>query len=267
MTDLPRRTLLVSVGPQILSYYKDRAGGRTPLIKLAAGRMTCDATGALLLLHKGVSELGGTLLITDAYRSAQVQRAARAKYETWLAAGKPSPRTDFYNKKTMKAAFVSRPGRSFHNAGRAIDIAHMYAAPESVPRDKKLDWLWDVAKPLGWRPIIKAPNESQSEAWHFDFMGPWASTYDRLGYGQAAMCAVLDLGHGIALYSRPWKRWVQAQIHRAGQDIGDVDGLWGKRTRGGAEALGVERLLGERIALSEALCALITPPQPSSVAV
>ena len=236
---LPARTPLVSVDTSILSYYENRSGSRTPLHELNGGQMTPDAAAALLALSKACAAKGGSLLITDCFRSVAFQAKTRKRYENWLAAGKPSPRTAAYDKKTMKAAFVSRPGRSFHNSGRAVDIAHMLAAPDDVPRNEKLDWLWDVAKPLGWAPIIKDPREGQSEAWHFDFRGPWQGTFDRLGYGQGAMCGVLDLGLGEDVYPRAWERWVQAQIHRAGHDIGDVDGYWGRMTKAGAESLGV----------------------------
>tara|TARA_Y100000310_G_C20504000_1_gene725472 strand:- start:16 stop:732 length:717 start_codon:yes stop_codon:yes gene_type:complete len=238
--------------------------------------MVPDAAAALLQLHARVDELGGTLFVSDCYRSPEVQGKARKKYERWLAAGKPSPRSAEYDKTTMKGAFVSRPGRSNHNAGRAVDLDHMHAAPDDVPRNEKLDWLWDVAIPLGWKPIIKSPREGQSEAWHFDFLGPWQVVRDRLDYGQTAMCGVLDHGGGEDLYDRAWERWVQAQIHRAGPDIGDVDGWFGRMTKAGADALGIEYLFApkythhrvflpaEREALEAALIAL--PSVGTSVA-
>lgn len=241
------RTSLVPVHPEILSYYKDKAGNRIHLDQLRGGKLTPDAGEALYRLHARVSEEGGTLLVSDCYRSPEVQAKARKKYENWVAAGKPSPRTDAYDRKTMKGAFVSRSGRSNHNAGRAVDLAHMLAAPESVPRDKKLDWLWDIAIPIGWKPIIKSPREGQSEAWHFDFLGPWQVVRDRLDYGQTAMAGVLDHGGGVDLYARPWERWVQAQIHRVGPvDIGDIDGLFGSMTLAGIEELGLTSLFGPR---------------------
>jgi len=251
---LPTRTTLVAVDESILSYY-ERDGERIPLWALRGGQMTPDAAAALLALSKSCAENGGQLLISDCFRSVEFQAKTRKKYENWLAAGKPSRRSAEYDKKTMKGAFVSRPGRSFHNCGRAVDIAHMLAAPDDVPKDQKLDWLWDVAKPLGWAPIIKDPREGQSEAWHFDWRGPWQPVYERLGYAQTAMCGVLDLGLGEDVYARAWQRWVQAQIHRGGHDIGDVDGYWGKLTEAGAEALDIDLGLARDV-LADALCAL-----------
>ena len=269
--ELPTRTRLVSVHPEILSYYKTRKGDRAPLHTLRGGKLTPDAAEALYKLHLGVKEAGGELLVSDCYRSPEVQGKARKKYENWVAAGKPKRSSDEYDKATMKGAFVSRPGRSNHNAGRAVDVAHMLAAPDDVPRKEKLDWLWDIAIPIGWRPIIKSPREGQSEAWHFDFMGPWSIVRDRLDYGQTAMAGVLDSGGGKGLYARPWERWVQAQIHRVGAvDIGDIDGHLGKMTLVGIKALDLVSLFDpeyshhrvflpeEREAVEAALMALPT---------
>ena len=237
--EIPARISLEKVPASIQSYYKGKGGDYTPLCNLSGGKLVPEASAALFNLCESVRAQGGTLLVTDAYRSAEAQDKARKKYETWVAAGKPSPRTGAYDKKTMKAAFVSRPGRSNHNAGRAVDLAHMLAAPEDVPSGVKLDWLWALAIPLGWRPIIKDPREGQSEAWHFDFWGELAHIRDRLDYGQSAMAGVLDIGGGVGLYSRLWERWVQAQLHRIGPDVGDIDGYLGKRTRAGMEELGL----------------------------
>lgn len=245
--ELPARTRLVKVHESVVSYYKNSMGQNVPLHTLRDGKLAEDAANALHRLHQSVEAEGGTLLVTDCFRSPKTQARARKKYETWVAAGKPSPSSEAFKSYTMKAAFVAKPGRSNHNAGRAVDVAHLLAAPDSVPSSKKLDWLWDIAKPLGWTPVIKVANEGAREAWHFDFMGPWAVVKDRLGYEQAAMAGVLDLGLGADLYDRAWARWVQAQLHRAGSvDIGDIDGFLGRKTKEGAEALGIGNLFNPR---------------------
>ena len=69
------------------------------------------------------------------------------------------------------------------------------------------------------------------------------------------MCTCLDVGAGEGVFARPWERWVQAQMWRAGVDLGDVDGYWGAKTRDAAKYLGL--LLGSsRGALEAALMAL-----------
>ena len=250
---LPTRTKLVRVRSDILSIYKNRSGALAPLAGLRAGYLVQEAADALAALHDACAADGGTLRVSDCLRTVADQAEARKKYENWLTAGKPKSSSSSFNSKTMKAAFVSRPGRSFHCTGRAVDLAHMQAAPDSVPQNLKLDWLWERAKPLGWRPIIKTADEGKSEAWHFDFLGPWAPVLDRIGYEQTAICGVLDLGLGEDVFARAEERWIQAQLHRVGQDVGDVDGYLGKMTRGGLAAVGLS-LDGDRAALLTALC-------------
>jgi len=252
---LPQRVKLVGVAPDIMSYYTGRDGSRKPLRSLAGGRATPDMAAALLQLHRDVLAAGGTLLITDCFRAPEEQAAARAKYERWLAAGKPKAASVNFDATTMKAAFVARPGRSGHNGGRSIDVAHLVAAPTVVHKSLKLDWLWERAEPLGFKPIIKTADEGASEAWHFDFRGPWVHVYEHLGYEAGAMCSVLDIGEGAGLFTKPWERWVQAQMWRAGVDLGDIDGGWGKRTKNAAKLLSL-KLDAPQPALIAALCAL-----------
>lgn len=248
---LPVRTEVIRVRSDILSIYKNRKGKLAPLSGLKMGYLTLDAATALAALHDVVEADGGTLAVSDCLRSVAEQAKARQKYDNWVKAGKPKSSSDDFDKATMKAAFTSRPGRSFHCGGRAVDLDHMNAAPASVPRDQKLDWLWERAKPLGWRPVIKKADEGKREAWHFDFMGEWAETYGRIGYEQTAICATLDLGIGKGIFTRPWERWVQAQLHRRGFDVGDVDGYHGPATRKGLKSAKLDHLTPEQ--LSDAL--------------
>lgn len=248
---LPQRLQLVPVDQKIQSYY----GKRGPLATLPMGRLAPDAAAALALLDAQIRAAGGQLLITDCFRSLAEQAAARAKYERWLAAGKPSARSAAFDSKTMKASFVARPGKSGHNGGRAVDIAHMLVAPHGIPKNQKLDWLWEHAKACGWTPVIRTADEGASEAWHFDFLGPWAHVREHLGYEAAALCAFLDIGAGDGLFPRAYNRWVQAQLWRAGVDVGDIDGYVGKRTKRGAALVGVN-LDAEPAAVEAALMAL-----------
>lgn len=127
----------------------------------------------------------------------------------------------------MKAAFVAAPGRSMHNAGCAVDVhLAMLRFPGARP-EEQLDRLWEIAEPLGWSPVIRRPDESASEAWHFDFWGPLAPVRDRLGYEQAALCGAILVGHGdLASFSA----LVQALLVVSGFEIGQIDGVAGPRT-------------------------------------
>jgi len=202
-----------------------------------ADLVPADVRDALVALNEAVSLNSGDFRVTDCRRDVSQQAAARQKYETWLAAGKPAKGSSYYKKSSMKADFVSKPGFSWHNAGRAIDVDLGNLLFQDVPADLQLDKLWVLAKKLGWRPVIKAADERASEAWHFDFMGEWAPVYDRLGYKDAAMCACLDIG--VAAYGRDRERLIQSQLHRAGYDVGEVDGWIGAKTHRGIEAAGL----------------------------
>ena len=246
---------LVAVDASIASSYA-RSGGtggpRTGLIPLArlgkAGICTADTAAALLALHEAVTAAGGDFRVTELHRDVSVQRAARAKYDAWVRAGKPKPGTAGYNAEMMRAAFVAAPGRSGHNAGRSIDIDLASLRFPGIPADKQLDRLWEIAKPLGWSPIIRAATEGASESWHFDFWGPLTGVLLRLGYEQAALCGAILVGHGdLSGYDAE----VQALLSRAGFDIGPIDGKIGARTRAAlSAALGVSESVAATMIVS-----------------
>lgn len=219
---------LVPVHDAILSSY-DRSGltggpraGLRPLASRSGGVMIPGAAAALKALNDAVTVRGGDLRITDCHRSYEVQKAARAEYE----AGR-------------KRAFVAEPGRSNHNGGRAVDIHVGMLRFPGIPADRQLDTLWDLMRPLGWSPVIGAPVEGASEAWHIEWRGELAHVYAGRGYAEAALIGALLVGHAGDYAAGPAgeARLVQALAHRAGRDVGAVDGAVGKLTRGGVEAL------------------------------
>lgn len=225
---------LVGVDGRILSSYDvaGRTGGpRGSLRPLAsrarAGVATPGTAEALLALHEAVLAAGGDLRITECHRDVAVQRLARARYDRWVAAGRPAPSSPEFDRHAMKAAFVAAPGRSMHNAGCAIDVhLSMLGFPGARP-EEQLDRLWALAEPLGWAPVIRTPDERASEAWHFDRWGPLAPVRDRLGYEQAALCGAILVGHGdLTSYTAV----VQALLVLAGHEIGSIDGVAGPRT-------------------------------------
>ena len=216
---------LVPVALEIRSAY-DRAGRvggpRAELQSLGARRdgvLVPPAADALLQLHRAVTEAGGDLRVTDCHRSVATQAAARAKYDAWVAAGKPRPGSAGFDAARMKAAFVALPGWSNHNGGRAVDIdLQRLAFPGGHP-GRYLDRLWALAMPFGWSPVIRAPDERASEAWHLDFYGDLAGVFRRCGYGQGALAAALMVGHGPA-FADERAALGQAPLQRAGHDCG-----------------------------------------------
>jgi len=229
---------LVRVAPEILSSYNraGKTGGPrgelTPLASLGnAGKAAPWMAPGLQRLNSAVAAAGGDLRVTECHRDLGVQRTARAKYDTWVAAGKPKPGTSAFNSKTMKAAFVATPGRSGHNAGISIDVHVGLLGFPGVAANKQLDRLWEIARPLGWEPVIRAPEEGASESWHFDFWGDLLPARGRVGYEQAALCGAILVGHGdLSGYDAE----LQALLVRAGFDIGKIDGAVGPKTRAAA---------------------------------
>ena len=225
---------LVAIDESVLSSY-DRAGksggarsSLTPLARLGkAGVAVPEVARALLALSNAVLAAGGDLRVTECHRDLAVQRTARDRYDRWVAAGKPPAGSPSFDARTMKAAFVAPPGRSNHNAGRAIDLHLSMLRFPGIPANGILDRLWEIAKPLGWSPIIKAPEESASEAWHFDYWGELAGVYRRLGYEQGALCGAVLVGHGDL---SSYEAVVQSLLSRAGFDLGAIDGVAGRRT-------------------------------------
>jgi hypothetical protein len=250
---LPIRVAMIPVDPSIPSSY-GKAGGTDksiasaalkPLIALAAGQLVPMAAAALLRLVEQVRLAGGELRITDAYRSVETQAKARARYDRWHQAGRPAPGSVGWDAASMKADFVALPGRSFHNAGRAIDVHVRALSFPGVDANKQLDELWKIAIPLGWTPIIRTPNEAESESWHFDFLGDWKPVVERRGYEEAAIGAVLETGQNDAFPACGSIRRIQSQLHRAGYDVGGIDGMMGAKTEGGLYASGYRGLYSD----------------------
>lgn len=183
--------------------------------------------GPLLAWKAAVEARGGRFVANSLTRTVAQQQPLRDRYVAWLNAGKPKP----------AVAAANKPGRSGHQAGFSIDVQTVNAFPKE-PADKQVDLLWETGKVWGFTPIISTPDETKSERWHFDNFGDWAEVRDRLGYETACMCGALDVGQAGEWQSD--NRLIQALLLRAGYDIGEPDGIFGKRTKAAlALALGV----------------------------
>lgn len=223
---------LVPVDSSILSSYATAGGtsgprtGLTPLYKLGkAGVCVAEVGVALKKFNDACLAAGADFRITELHRDYATQAAARKKYNTWVSAGKPTGAA--FDSKTMKSAFVALPGRSGHNAGRSIDVNTATMKFPNVAANLQLDKLWEIAKPFGWTPIIRAATEGASESWHFDYQGELKGVMARLGYEQWALCGALLVGHGDM---QGYDAVLQALLCRAGFDIGKIDGDVGQKT-------------------------------------
>jgi len=202
------------------------------------GYITPDMFDALKELNNLVNSKGGDLYIIDLYRSFEAQEEARIKFTTGV-----------------KKDFVAKPGESFHNCGRAVDISVKELNFSNVDKDDWLSTLWNLAKPLGFHPIIAIPDIDASESWHFDFPGTdWEDAYNKLRYKESAKCCALDIGMWDPKEDsdKTEKMFIQAQCIRLGHySVGQVDGVIGSKTKKVLDILGVSSL--ELTAMAKAL--------------
>lgn len=253
---------LVPVPPSLATCYgpgvkpRDSSGGLWRYDKLVtAGAMAVKNPEAwkctpghardLLRLDEAMKRAGSRgIRLTEVRRPWAVQAAERAKLERWWAAGKPRPGQRGWNAETMRTTYVARAGGGNHTWGGADDIDLDGLDFPGVARDHQLQAFWEISAPLGFTPIIAHPNAGQSEAWHFDHLGPLQNVYDLFkeagpgyydAYAQTALVGCVLTGSFEG--DRKMERMVQARLLLAGFWTGPCDGQIGPTTmKGFAEA-------------------------------
>lgn len=174
-----------------------------------------------------VVKKGGRLELSDLFRSYDMQLASHNDY----VAGR-------------KKAFSPPPGGSLHEAGRALDL-NLKAL--KMP----LADFWTIAAKSNLVPIISKPNASASEAWHFECRGSHQLVYDYYKAGKGtnfdkpykamAASAIVSAGVRVDKFGNGQREAViQSAIIRLGQNIGNLDGQVGQKTRNGLQALGIQ---------------------------
>jgi hypothetical protein len=215
---VPKRIATIKASDLLSSYkkkYKPKERWDVSVFKEGA-YIVPDMLEALRKLEDVINSKGGNLYIIDLYRSWNTQEKAR---------------NDFLKKK--KKDFVAAPGKSFHNAGRAVDISVQELNFAGRDKDEWLQILWNMAIPLGFRPVISIPDINASEAWHMDYMGEWRDVYENVSYYEAAKCATLDIGGWDPKENseKIKKMFIQSQLLRLRYyEIGPVDGIIGDKT-------------------------------------
>lgn len=208
----------------IVSIYKNKLGDLVPLPKYMAVS-TPDTHMAILNIAKDLAKKGGKLILSDLFRSYEMQAQSHHDY----IAGK-------------KKAFSPAPGGSFHEAGRAFD---MDLSAIKIP----LADFWVIAAKYGMQPIIAKSVAGKSESWHFDCHGSHQIVYDYYKEGKgknfapytaAAASAILSIGvHVDAFGANQQQAALQSGLIRLGKKIGDIDGQVGQKTHGALNELGV----------------------------
>ncbi len=208
----------------ILSIYKNKLGDLLPLPTRMA-QCTPDTYTAIFNIAKDVAAKGGKLILSDLFRSYDMQSQSHKDY----VSGK-------------KSAFSPAPGGSFHEAGRAFDM--------DLSKIKiSLADFWIIAAKYGMQPIIDKPVSGQSESWHFDCHGSHQLVYDYYKAGKAsnlkpytaaAASGILSIGvHVDEFGNNQQQAALQSCLIRLGKDIGNIDGEIGQRTHMALTQLGI----------------------------
>lgn len=133
-----------------------------------------DGVESLYALNR---ELDGLLELSDAYRSPEMQRRARAQYELELLK---------FNNGELKQEpkFRAREGESFHQSGRAVDLNLNLIANVKYNGMKGLEAFRAIALKHGFYHIRGA-----LERHHFDFPGRYLELRAK-NYRRAARAAL-----------------------------------------------------------------------------
>lgn len=229
-----------------LDTIRTKFGGKSaPPVQDSAWACPPGHARALGLLDESMRAHGSRgVRLVELGRSWAFQAHEREKYDTWVAAGMPDPTSTRYVKDRMRTMYLARPGESLHQSGCAIDIDVEALDFAGIDSREQLAVFWEIAKPLGWRPIIGQPDASQSECWHFDWwpapvarINTTLRARDRLSYPHTALA--------LAVLARRFQgtnttaRLVQARLLLDGHDVGWTDGVIGPRTLAGLAAAGV----------------------------
>ncbi len=217
---------------QIKSIYKN--GNQNVLLPSRLAQCTPDTHNAIFALSDELQKVGGELVLSDLFRSYDMQYQANLDYKT----GK-------------KKAYSPPPGGSLHEAGRSMDI--------DLSKIKiSLKDFWVIAEKYGFYPIIKTPSTKLSEAWHFDCRGSHHVVYDYYRNGKAsnmnaytamAVSAILAIGiHVDKFAGRNNEAFIQSGLIRLGFEIGNIDGFIGAKTNSALLKIGNEAITIEETA-------------------
>lgn len=186
----------------IASIYKNAAGQRL-ILPARMALLEANAADSLMEVDAIVTQNGGSLYLSDAFRSTTDQQKAHDDYTSG-----------------RKKAYSPPPGMSMHEAGRAIDI-------DVASLGITLKKFWTIAGLYGWKPIITAPDPKMLESWHFEFQSYW----NQPG-GVLQRCAVLEcyLFTGAPLSEVNWYTLAQGYLKVLGYYKLKVDGIYGPGT-------------------------------------
>lgn len=200
---------------------------RQPLPKRMA-QCTPDMKAAIAAAAAAVEAEGGKLILSDLFRSYEMQTEAHNDFVT----GK-------------KKAFSPPAGGSLHEAGRAFDL-DLEAIHVPLAR------FWVLAAKAALVPIIAKPVSGAKESWHFECRGSHQLVYDYYQAGKGgnfgdpytamAASAIVSVGIKVDKFgANQDAAFIQSGLIRLGQDIGSMDGAIGTNSKRGLDALGIDK--------------------------
>ena len=226
------KTPLISI--QIKSCYTNKA--EEPLmLPTKMAQATPDTVRAITALATELKNKGGELVLSDLFRSYDMQYQANLDYRS----GK-------------KKDYSPPPGGSMHEAGRAMDI--------DLSKIKiSLADFWVIASQYGFAPIINTPDTHLKEAWHFDHRGSHALVYNYYKTGKGtnmppytamAVSGILSLGLQVDKFAGKTKEaFIQSALIRLGYELGDIDGNIGAKTNAALQKAGIKATSKDEIVL------------------
>lgn len=207
----------------IRSIYKNRSGENVNLPS-RNGQGTPDMRTALLRIERDVKAARGVFQLSDLYRTYEMQLQAHMDYVS-----------------RKKSAFSPPPGGSMHESGRAFDV-------DVAALGMTLEAFWKIAARHGVVPIIDRPSTSIKECWHFECRGSHdlVRQYYLAGKGKnmkaseaIAASAIVSTGVQVNRFKDQTGAMIQSALIRLGQDIGDLDGSVGPRSKAAIAAAGI----------------------------
>ncbi|MBN2486151.1 MAG: D-alanyl-D-alanine carboxypeptidase family protein [Bacteroidales bacterium] len=209
---------------QIASIYK--VNKQNVLLPKRMARCTPDMHIAIKGIAAEVKNLGGRLILSDLFRSYEMQLQAHL---------------DYTSKK--KKAYSPPPGGSMHEAGRAMDI-DVNAIKISLAD------FWEIAKKYGVVPIISKADKKISECWHFDCRGSHQTVYDyyktlpqpnMAPYTAMAVSAILAIDVKVDSFAaKNTEAFIQSALIRLGYSPGPIDGNLGAKSKAALIKAGIE---------------------------
>ena len=129
-----------------------------------------------------------------------------------------------------------------HEAGRALDL-------DLDALEISLADFWPIARENGLFPIVSQPNPKLKESWHFDCRGSHDRVYQYYDAGKGTNMKPYQAMSASAILSVEIKvdrfgpnqqaAAIQSALIRLGQELGNIDGSLGTKSKKALENVGV----------------------------